>query len=206
MNFPDDASRWVARDVFLLGRHRPARFFDEADFGYPLTILDLGCHGGYTTLDLALCYPDARVYGVEMDEAMAKVAKKNTKGLATIHNCAVWDKNTIVYYEPLGSSNMRRSVPHLPAGIPVEAQTIETILGRLRIDSVDYLKMDIEGAEWDVLHDTDWHDSVRTMYIEVHDEYGIALWQRRIDIMNFLHDNGWHASPGDEQDEIFAYH
>jgi hypothetical protein len=41
----------------------------------------------------------------------------------------------------------------------------------MRIESIDLLKVDIEGAEKEVFAACDWMDSVRCLMIELHDRF-----------------------------------
>jgi hypothetical protein len=48
---------------------------------------------------------------------------------------------------------------------------IRELLARFPGGKVDLVKMDIEGAEQDLLgHDTDWLESVRALMVEWHDD------------------------------------
>jgi hypothetical protein len=55
----------------------------------------------------------------------------------------------------------------------VPALRFDALLEQNAISSVDFLKIDIEGSEFDLLtHDNEWLRSVRKIAMEVHPEYG----------------------------------
>jgi FkbM family methyltransferase len=54
------------------------------------------------------------------------------------------------------------------------AFSIDTLLDDLAVDTVDFVKMDIEGAEEHVLrHGGPWCDRVRSMKVEIHAPYSV---------------------------------
>jgi len=167
---------WVLWDVFHHKYHLPPHEIPNGGF-----ILDLGANVGYTAAHFAALYPTVRVLAVEMDEANARLAAKNTARFGdrcTIVHAAVWDDDTIIRYDgtsdqafrivPNGSSTCRRQCV---------ARTIASLLRQYRVNCVDYLKMDIEGAEARVFEASlDWASCVRSMKIELHPpaEYSVC--------------------------------
>ena len=64
-------------------------------------IVDLGSNVGYTMVHLATLYPDAQVYGVEMDYENFLIAKENISFLGDrckIIHAAVWNKDGEIFY------------------------------------------------------------------------------------------------------------
>jgi len=50
---------------------------------------------------------------------------------------------------------------------PVKTVSLESFLDQQRINRVDYLKMDCEGAEWDIILQSPQHVLARIMHIEL---------------------------------------
>ena len=117
----------------------------------------------------------AKIIGVEMDRENFHLAKMNTasyKNVMIRHN-AVWIENEIVKY------NTNADVDAFAIGGPsgdskymqqVEGVTIRRLLQEYKIQAVDYLKMDIEGAENSIFshHDISWLNNVKSFNIELH--------------------------------------
>jgi len=157
-------------DCFLSGFHRPTR---------PLpinpTILDLGANVGYSMLDLHFRHPGARIFGVELDARNVQVALENIKGLGmSILHAAVFHEDGEIQYTSTSSFNaFKVSTGGISSSsqIGVQALSMGTILRKFDIRHVDYLKIDIEGAEKDLflLGDLSWMDIVDQISVELHD-------------------------------------
>ena len=139
-----------------------------------MVILDLGANVGYTAVDYAVCYPDARIFAVEMDADSADLARRNLEVFGercTVVHAAVWWHDGEVSYSgeeawgfrvdsSQGKVNNERRAP---------AITIPTLLERLSVEKVDFMKMDIEGAEAEILTPTaSWLRRVAALKVEVH--------------------------------------
>jgi FkbM family methyltransferase len=157
---------------FEKGYHRPVHPLPA----HPI-ILDLGSNVGYTIIDFKLHYSDARVFGVEMDEKNFNLCKKNLAGLSDVEviHAAVWYEDAQVEYDAdvaadaftIGKTtdaSKKKAVP---------AFSLPTLLARWGLDHVDYIKLDIEGAEKQLfeLGDSGWLERVGQISIELHDTY-----------------------------------
>ena len=49
--------------------------------------------------------------------------------------------------------------------------TMHTLMAEMNLDSIDLLKVDIEGAEKEVFEDCDWMQRVDCLIIELHDRF-----------------------------------
>jgi FkbM family methyltransferase len=138
-------------------------------------ILDLGANAGYTAAHLAHLYPQARVIGLEMDEKNAALARLNVAAFAPrchIIHAAAWVENGWITYsgrreEAYKISDIEKSAPVNIRRAP--ARAINSILDECELDRIDYVKMDIEGAEDAVLTSaTEWLDRVVSLKVEIH--------------------------------------
>ncbi|MBK5254691.1 MAG: FkbM family methyltransferase [Vicinamibacteria bacterium] len=123
------------------------------DNPHPL-ILDLGANVGVSVLFFKSRYPGARVIAYEADPKVFDFLRRNVLAhrLAgvEIHNVAVWTERGEIPFESDGADAGRLGERMGKAGsIVVPTVPIaEILLGHERID---FLKLDIEGAEDDVL-------------------------------------------------------
>ena len=170
----------VLWDVFVERYHRPPDRLEQQ----PRWIWDLGAYIGLTMIDLALLVPGASIVGVELDRENAALCRRNVapwRDQCELVEAAVWPTDGAVRYSrfPGGEwastvTETARSASALPES---EAQTIS--LNTLwqthrRPETIDYVKMDIEGAERLVLRqNTGWAPRVRCINVEVHDPYTV---------------------------------
>ncbi len=170
---PGTDDNWVVRSAFLSGFHLAPEELDESSVA---SVLDLGASIGATTAHFAHRYPNARIVAVELDGATAAVCRRNL--VAWREQCrvvegAVWSTCAPLVYELAGSSSQAHRVVTAPgpATAPTVGLPIEDLIGR---EAVDYIKMDIEGAEREVLRvNTSWASRVRAIKVEVHPPYTV---------------------------------
>jgi FkbM family methyltransferase len=145
------------------------------EIGAPGIIWDLGANIGLTMAHFACLFPQARVLGIELDEHNVSMARQNVAAWSDrceVIHAAVWPGDGEVRYLGWGGTS-HFQVRDAPEGTPVRALSLATLL-RERRESVDYLKVDIEGAERAVLQDgSTWAQNVRCVKVELHGDYGV---------------------------------
>ena len=123
----------------------------EAERPDPL-IFDCGGNIGLSAIWFKLRYPQSRVVVFEADPAIAEVLEGNLdrlgvkEGVKVVH-AAVWTKNGKIHFLSNGADSGR-----------VNEQKGDKLVDAVRLadlitESVDLLKLDIEGAEYKVIHD-----------------------------------------------------
>lgn len=143
------------------------------------TILDLGSNIGLTILDYKMTYPDSRIIGVEMDKENFELCKLNTSHLkdVTLVNKAISEKNGVVTYSKNSESDAFSIMPDSSdKGIPVsiESITIDSLMDDLNLKEIDFVKMDIEGAEakiFENINNLNWLNRTKSFYIEFHNNF-----------------------------------
>lgn len=140
-------------------------------------IIDCGSNVGMSVLFFKKLFPKARVIGVEPDPDAFRMLEENVKNnrLAdvTLYNKAVTDKEGTVsfYMNPdnpgdLGMSMIEQG--HLPKELVVPAMRLSNLIAN---EHVDFLKLDIEGAETEVIDELDRNHAlhhIHQMVIEYH--------------------------------------
>lgn len=156
-------------------------------------IIDLGSNIGSTIAQLAAAFPNARIVGAEPDSENSALCRRNIAAWG--HRCelieaAVWSTD--------GPVSIRREAGHedgvrvtesrrSPAsGEPiVQGLTLNTLLADLGDPVVDYMKMDIEGAEREVLRRNSRWSSVNSIKVEVHRPYTVHECQADLRALGF---------------------
>ena len=112
-------------------------------------VLDCGSHSGNTCLYFARkAGPEGRVYGFEPSRSTFAQLQQNmrTEPTVQVHNCAVSEHSGIVSFFEGGPM---KSGSFLTQGgdVSVYAFSIDDFARKQRLERVDFIKMDIEGAE-----------------------------------------------------------
>lgn len=179
---PGHGDLWALVHTLLPAYHLPPPELDPRTIH---TILDLGANIGVSMSHLATRYPDARIVGVELDAANAELCRRNVAtwgARCAVVNAAVWPRDEEVAYVAagVGDEAFHASAPgdgSLAAARRAAGTSLQTLIERElpRGAVVDFVKMDIEGAEREVLTESaGWAHRVRAMIVEVHPPYDVA--------------------------------
>lgn len=137
----------------------------------PEIIVDFGAHIGMTAIYFALKYPGAKIYSVEASPENFELLKANTasfKNITCIHAAAHFEDGTVNFGTQELSYNQKVS----ESGTPVQASSVETFMKNNHLQRIDLLKIDIEGAEAELLSkNNSWLQNIENMIIEIHSPY-----------------------------------
>jgi len=133
-------------------------------------IIDCGSNIGLSILYFKKIYPDARVIGFEPDPAIFKALVHNVESFhckhVELHNQAVWITNGSIDFQIEGGFSGR---------IPKYGDTSRIVttpcvrLNDYLNNEIDFLKIDIEGAEYKVILDCrNQLKYVKNIFIEYH--------------------------------------
>jgi FkbM family methyltransferase len=144
-------------------------------------VVDLGANIGLTSRYLLARYPAARLLAVEPNESSHAVLVRNLAAVAsdraTAVRAAIWGQSGRVSVS-VPSADMRFDcvrVSDVSAAADgsdqVQAYTVPELCKKYGFPAVDLLKVDIEGAEVQLLSgDTSWLSTVNAIAIEFHDD------------------------------------
>jgi len=159
----------LSKDVF---ERRIYHF--ETDAAEP-RVLDCGANIGMSVLYVKHIYPGARIVAFEPDPAVAPILRRNVEanGLTGVEvvEAALSDtaraQTLFADGKYAGTLDAHATADTRAAGIPTSVSCVR--LHDYLDDPVDFLKMNIEGAEWSVLRDAeDRLAHVRSLVIEYH--------------------------------------
>ena len=138
---------------------------------------------------------------------LTKMCKYNCLKNVTAINLAVTDKDSLVFIEDSKDNPVdNRLVANEEKGIPVKSTTVDQIAEDLGITDVDFIKMNIEGAEkLEIKGMAKTIKRTRQICIACHDflaeKYGNAEMQTKKAVMEFLENNNFKVFTR-EDDEI----
>jgi FkbM family methyltransferase len=157
------------------------------------TVLDIGANIGQTAAYWTLRFPEAQIGAVEMmPENVARIARQaglngwllgvlpvaasNTKGDVKVRLSGANSRNRLE--EIVEVSAVRDRL--MDETVTVPALPLSAIMDQLGFAEVDLMKIDIEGAEVNLLRDAgNWAPRVRNVIIEIHDNVD-RTWARQV--------------------------
>lgn len=142
----------------------------------PSTIIDAGANIGLSAVYLANKYPNAKILALEPEPSNFRCLLENVRNYPQIKplNAALWKTDGFLQLTDPGEGNhgFRTQESTQSSGIfKTQAYSIESLLKLMGWDSLDLLKIDIEGAEKEVFENSDsWIHRVKSIMAEVHEE------------------------------------
>ena len=140
----------------------------------------------------AQLFGHARIAGVELDSGNAELCRRNIAAWSdrcTVVQAAIWSHDGEVAYhrKPDEAWAYRIGVEDEGEPVTVEARTLDTVLESvLPNETIDFLKVDIEGAEQNLLTaGGNWVERVRLLKVETHEPYSVAACLRDLGRIGF---------------------
>jgi FkbM family methyltransferase len=197
-------------EILLQSKYKSEYFFpNELN---PKVILDIGGNIGITAIYLACLFPDAKIYTFEPLPDNFEILKKNIQNYNNIEafNFGLGSKNgsfkvylsndpenfggISFYPDPVGNKSN--------SFITCEVKNINKVLNTLRIQSIDLIKIDTEGAEYDILMALQKKILKNTSWIT-----GELHGNKDFELLNYLNDFGFSISLNKQIDNrLFMFH
>jgi FkbM family methyltransferase len=146
----------------------------------PKVIMDVGANIGMATLYYSQLYPKAKIIAIEPESSNYKMLVKNCSNLmnVTLIEGALWSaERPLVIQDPSAEKWMYTVAevrsPSASGLQEVRAVTVPGIMKSLGVDHIDILKIDIEGAEYELFNNgaQTWLGAVGQIVIELHDRF-----------------------------------
>lgn len=156
--------------------HGLKEIFIEKIYQQPLQqqpyIIDCGANIGLSVIYMKEQYPEATIIAFEPDEKNFDLLTKNITSFGftnvTAKKEAVWIENTMLNFSAEASMSSKIETTSSTQTNKVKATRLKEQIDR----KVDFLKIDIEGAEYAVLCDLEEKlDMVNNMFIEYHGQF-----------------------------------
>lgn len=186
---PTASDLHVLREVFV---HQAYDYPYQDIVGPVRRVLDLGSNIGASCMYFGLRFPQAELVCVEPVRENVVVLERNahsnrlpwrieamavaaTAGEADLYANRWWASSST----SITVAQARTALPHRPESIladrvaQVTATTVDDLLDRVGWDSVDIVKMDIEGAECEVLLEVAprWLKRTGALVVDIHSKY-----------------------------------
>lgn len=164
----------------------------EQNFGPKPYIIDCGANIGLSVIYFKQIAPDAIIEAYEPDIQNYTLLKKNVTSFGlqqvNLHNKAIWKEEKVLKFEADGqmSSKIGNELSGEKKMVDVDAVRLKDKLTR----TVDFLKIDIEGAEYEVLNDAKENlSNVKSMFFEYHGTY--AQNNQLVELLSIIREAGF---------------
>lgn len=155
----------------------------------PDQVIDGGANIGVFSLQACAAFPGAELICFEPDPANATLLESNldrNEINAQVHRAGLWSRKTTLFFRR--PTSYTGHLAEAPPGEPVECVQLPPIRNRC------WLKLDIEGAEYEVLPALfERGDFPRWISAEIH-----FFAERGRQLLKLLRDNGYQISGGDD--------
>lgn len=148
-------------------------------------IIDAGANIGDETLRFRHFHPDAQIVAIEPDSGNYSILSRNVSADQGIHvlKSGLWSHECKLRVTPGVTAEAFRveEVDNEPQPGDVDAVSISSIMTRFSFNEIDILKMDIEGAEYEVFSSPEidsWIGRVKVFIFECPDADRVGATQR----------------------------
>jgi len=135
-------------------------------------IIDCGANIGLSVIYMKRLFPDAEIIAFEPDEKNFRLLEKNVESFGLnqvdLRNEAVWDEDAMLRFSGQGSTESKLLTENAGGSVLVKAIRLKNVIQK----KTDFLKIDIEGAEYKVLCDLqDKLHLVDNLFLEYHGNF-----------------------------------
>lgn len=141
----------------------------------PLTIVDAGANVGFASIFFSLKHKQAQIVTIEIEKSNVEMIKKNTRGLQNIEvvEAALYNKKSFFKItDPYNATNsFQINEVAENEDYDITSITLDEILINKNWETIDVLKIDIEGAEKQLFTSNfeNWLPKTKIIMIETHD-------------------------------------
>lgn len=180
---PGKSDYAILNQVFVDNQYDSFEFINK-----PEIIIDGGANIGLSALYFKLRFPDVRIFCLEPESENLSILKKNLKRFGGIYvlEKGLWNMSKSVFLNRGGCS-----ADYFVTDVPTETMiteipciSISDLIIEYDMKFIDILKLDIEGAEKNILSsNTEWLDKVGCLMIETHDRMIEGTGKALFDVM-----------------------
>lgn len=142
----------------------------------PEWIIDCGANIGLATVFFKQKYPDSKIVAIEMEDGNFSMLEKNTYGYENVflEKAAIWSNSSAHLFIEGGDKEWEYQVSSTGNDFDsksTKAITINDIVEKYAIPTIDIIKIDVEGAEKEIFRKGtfDWLSITKVLIIELHD-------------------------------------
>lgn len=156
------------------------QIFIEQQYQLPLeiaakTIIDLGANVGYASVYFANKFKNATIFALEPEQNNYTIAQQNTNLYQNIllYKGAIWNTQETINVKDNGLGEAGFMVESGEGVNTIKAYTVAEIMEIMKVQTIDILKIDVEGAEKEIFETNfeTWVPNTKIIIVETHDRY-----------------------------------
>lgn len=185
--------RWNSSDVNVYYHTLIQKEYDFPFTINPANIIDAGANIGLSSVLLKKKYPSARVICIEPESGNFELLKRNTSGFEDVylHQNGLWSKSAYLNIINPNQSNWAFITQETDDenNYDVHSVSIKDIMNQYEIDTIDILKVDIEGSEMELFSRNahEWLGATKLIIIEIHSPPYRKICERKLSEFGFDH-------------------
>ena len=197
VKYRDDSDLSVIDEIFVDKMYRSA---EQIISNLESPILDIGAHTGLFSVYVSTLNPNVKIFSLEPEPDNFTLMKENlklnhcenviVKNVALVGN----DEEKVSLYLSNNSHNHTTLPPNHfttknPEEIKISATNLNRIISQNKLDKIGLLKMDIEGAEFEIIKalDNNIIKVIKNIVVEYHEDAN----NKHADIENILRSYGF---------------
>lgn len=165
---------YTSGTVEITAKDIEADLFEAQKLVEPRYILDLGANVGLWSMGVARKFPKAKIFAVDAaphtcDNLCANLSENKITNVQVVQ-CAVGGekKKATFHQHPLNSGGFSiRNPADFPA-FEIETELLDALFDQLDVPYFDFVKIDIEGSEYETLQAFTQWEKIRRLGIELH--------------------------------------
>ena len=192
VNLRSQADKSVLKEIFELGEYKDVEPIIRSA---KAPIIDAGAQAGFFVLYCRSLNPDINIYAIEPDENNFQVLEdnlelNNIKNVEVIPGAFAGKSGLRDFYISSDTHNhslFKILTPQITKASKVKTYSLDDFLKQEGLDQVSLLKLDIEGAEYEVLNSFNYWQKVDNIVLEYHD----FSENNHSQLVGFLEKNGY---------------
>jgi FkbM family methyltransferase len=170
----------VFQQIFIEDEYAPViKTCKELNYQIDI-ILDCGSNIGLSSIYFKMHFPNTKICAIEPFEPNVKMLNENfllNKIEATVINGAIWNKECYlgISREFRGGKEWAITMTDEAESCNIKSYTINQIAEQMKFNTIDLLKIDIEGGESYIFNesisDVSFLNKVKIIVMEIHDEF-----------------------------------
>lgn len=178
----------------------------------PAVVVDIGANVGYFSFSVFAQHPNAKTFAYEPIAANFQLLQQYQRqhpqfDLHVFHQAVNGDGEPLTLHydakDEFTTAATLFDVADQPDTVTVAATTLPAIMEQHRLSTIDWLKLDCEGAEYDILYQTPAEVLAKVHQFSIETHVGPTPERQQAPLAEYLQQQGYHVRQ--QGSKIWAY-